>query len=257
MPDVSLHPEIHAEVLAQVANHVFLQISSRDAKPYSEQALSIARPHQDKHNTARALVMLALALTDEKDFAAAQTALEESQTLFQEVQDEWWYGLSVQMSGWSAFRQENLSVALVWMEEALTILKKLGDQYFMSVILRGIGAVQIMQGDRAQGETALKEALVLAQKMDSKLEIAWNLSALGEAAQRANRWMRVVQLCWASRNILESTGAWQEFNDLTFEKDLARCRAALREAEFAAAESQGRLMTMEQAIAYALENDVS
>lgn len=254
MPDVPSYPEIHAEVLTQMANHTFLQIAPLDAKPYAEQALSIARTHQDKHNTAWALVMLALALTDEKNFATAKAALEESQALFQEVQDEWGYGMSVNISGWSASRQEDWSVALTLMEESLTILKKLGDQYFMSVVLRGIGTVQMMQGDLPQGETAMKEALVLAHKMDSKLEIAWNMWSLGEAAKRSKRWTRAVQLYWASRNILESSGAWHELNHLDFENELPTCRAALSEAEFAEAEAQGRLMTMEQAKAYALEN---
>jgi len=40
-----------------------------------------------------------------------------------------------------------------------------------------------------------------------------------------------------------------------FENDIAPCRAALSETEFATAMEHGCAMTMEQAIKYALENN--
>jgi hypothetical protein len=43
-------------------------------------------------------------------------------------------------------------------------------------------------------------------------------------------------------------------DDIEFENNLAGCRAALSESEFAESMEQGRAMTMEQAIAYALED---
>jgi hypothetical protein len=53
---------------------------------------------------------------------------------------------------------------------------------------------------------------------------------------------------------LDSIGAWTEGDKSVFENDLAACRSALTEAEFEAALEEGRAMTMEQAIAYALES---
>jgi hypothetical protein len=46
---------------------------------------------------------------------------------------------------------------------------------------------------------------------------------------------------------------WTQGLDAEFETVLERCRAALGEAAFAEAAELGRAMTMEQAIAYALE----
>ena len=44
---------------------------------------------------------------------------------------------------------------------------------------------------------------------------------------------------------------------LVNEIDIAPCRAALGESEFAAAVEQGRALTIEQAVAYALEESDS
>ena len=52
----------------------------------------------------------------------------------------------------------------------------------------------------------------------------------------------------------DSIGVRYKGNNPHWEKRLASCRAALGEAAFAEAEAQGRAMTMEQAIAYALED---
>jgi hypothetical protein len=60
-------------------------------------------------------------------------------------------------------------------------------------------------------------------------------------------------LYWAAKNISDSIGAWNEEDESDFEKTMASCRAALSEAEFEESMEQGRAMTMEQAIAYALE----
>jgi hypothetical protein len=62
-----------------------------------------------------------------------------------------------------------------------------------------------------------------------------------------------VQLYGAAKNVFDSIGAWQPDDELQFDEDLTPSRAALGEAEFEAAAKQGRAMTMEQAIAYALE----
>jgi len=51
---------------------------------------------------------------------------------------------------------------------------------------------------------------------------------------------------------MESIGAWPHPHD-EYENNRAICRVALSKSEFAAAEQEGRAMTMDQAIEYALE----
>jgi len=57
----------------------------------------------------------------------------------------------------------------------------------------------------------------------------------------------------AAINIFQSIGAWMEDDDLLFENELAPCRAALSASAFVEAVEEGRAMTLEQAVAYALE----
>jgi predicted ATPase/transcriptional regulator with XRE-family HTH domain len=253
MPKTPSYPELQAELLADLALHTFLQIGPLDSKPYSEQALAIARAHKDKHNVAWALVTLNLALTGENKFSEARSGLEESKTLFREVHDEWGYARAVYTLGWSEYYQEKWSIAIPVMKEALDIYGQFGDRFLMSVILSMIGMAHVKQGNLAEGIAAVQKALALAQELDSKYEIASDLWFLGEAAQHEKEWTRAVKLSSAAKRFHNSIGFWHPEDDPRFENRLMSCRVALSESEISDAVEQGHAMTLEQAIDYALE----
>jgi len=136
----------------------------------------------------------------------------------------------------------------------LKLFRDLGDRFFQGVALRFIGDLEMKQGNLSSGVVALREALILAQQLDSKYEIGQTLWRCAEAAQRLEKPVPAVCLYWATKKVLDSIGAWTEGDELVFENDLAPCHAVLGEEEFEEAVEQGRAMTMEQAIAYALES---
>ena len=120
--------------------------------------------------------------------------------------------------------------------------------------LRLIGSIHVKQGDWSLGQAALREALTLAQQLDSKYEVALALISIGDAAQAKGNAVRAVHLYQASKNILDSIGVWRQDDESELEQKLAASRATLDESTFAQAANQGRAMTMEQAIAYALDD---
>lgn len=255
LPDAPLYPEAYAQALIQIAHHTWLQTGPEKARPFVEQALSIARAHGDKWNTARALAMLGLVLTDENSFEAAQTMLEESKALFQEVDDKWGFAHAVIVIARGFYIKDDRAISLALHEQALLLFREVGDRYFQSAALRFIGNLQVLQGNWVAGAAALRDALTIAQQLGSKFEIGLCLWSLADAAKPAGNPARAVQLYWAAKIILDSISAWQEMDDPKFEDRLAICRAALSETEFATAIEQGRATTMEQAIAYAIENN--
>ena len=253
--DAPLYPELYAEALTQLAHHTWLQVGAEDARAPAEQALQVARAHNDTWNTAKALAILGLVLTDEDNFSAAQAALEQSQRLYQEVHDRWGYAHAVTCLGQVFHRWGDQATALSLREQALMLFRELGDRYFESATLGYIGMVQLKQGNLTRGTAALRESLILAQQLESKYEIAMFLTSFAEVAWLQNNPRRTVHLYLAARNIYESIGAWQKSEETKFENILAPCRAAFGEAAFADAVEQGRAMTMEQAIEYALEQN--
>jgi hypothetical protein len=69
--------------------------------------------------------------------------------------------------------------------------------------------------------------------------------------------MDAVRLYCAAKNIYDFIGAWQKEDNPKLEEYLTPCRTMLGGIEFEAALEEGCAMTMEQAIAFALEKQGS
>jgi predicted ATPase/DNA-binding XRE family transcriptional regulator len=254
IPDASLYPEYYAEILTQLAHHIGTQTGqTKEATLLVEQAPSIARAHNDKRNIGRALSVLGLNLTDEREFTTIQSILEESKALFLEVHDEWEYAHAVMCLARGAYKHDELALSFTLHEQALALFRKIGDRYFQSFAFYWMGVIKAKQGDVKSGIAALREALILGQQLDSKYAIASALCRLSEVMHLAGDSANTVRLYWVAKNTSISIGSWVEKDESDFENTMASCRAALGEAAFAKAVEQGRPMTIEQAIEYALE----
>jgi predicted ATPase/DNA-binding XRE family transcriptional regulator len=257
LPNAVQYPLLHSHALAQLAFHTWLQMGPKDARPFVEQALTVAGACNDKRNIAWALTILGLVLISEGNFTEAQSVLEESKAFFREIHDEWGYANAVISLGNGAYHQGDQATALALHEESLPVFRKLGDSYFQGVALRFIGMLQIKLGNATKGLGALQEALALDQEIESKYEIASVLRHIAHASQSGGDPVRAVYLFSASKSIFAAMGAWQPENEVEFERDLAPCRTALGDKAFSEAMEHGRTLTMEQAIAHALADRYS
>jgi predicted ATPase/transcriptional regulator with XRE-family HTH domain len=253
MRDAPLFPNLYADVLTQLAHHVCLPLGANEAKPFIEQALPIARAHGNPQTLANALMVFGIVLTLEENFVAAQTALEESISIFREVQEDWGAALATMSLGFSAYKRDDRGTALELNEQALAAFRELGDQYFQGVCLYETGNLRAKRGDWEEGLAKLRESLRLSSALGSRFEIAAGLWRLAETEQYLGQIARAVRLYCAAKNVYDSIGAWHQGDDLKLEEYLTPCRLALSEAEFRNAIEAGHSMSREQAIEYALE----
>jgi hypothetical protein len=99
----------------------------------------------------------------------------------------------------------------------------------------------------------------VSRELENKGSITQSLAGLAGVAGGAWQPARAAQLLGAAESIRKSTGASLTPVDRTvFDRYAATIRAQLNEAHFSAAWAEGEAMTLEQAIAYALnESDES
>jgi non-specific serine/threonine protein kinase len=255
MPDASLFSESYGDVLTQLAHHTLLQSGATEAKPLIEQALTIARVDGNPQILANALMVFGNVLTFQENFDAARSILEESITLFREVQDPWGCAVALMSLGFSAYKRDDQATALELGERALIAFRELGDQYFQSVCLYETGILRAKQGDWDDGLAELRESLKLSRALGSRYEVANGLRRLADTEQHLGHPARAVQLYCAAKNVYDSIGSWQQGDEYKFAEYLKLCRGSLDESAFEEAVEEGRAMAVEQAIAYALEND--
>jgi hypothetical protein len=104
-----------------------------------------------------------------------------------------------------------------------------------------------------------RESLVLSRKLHDKSHIAFCLAALAgviQSAGSAGQATRAARLFGAAEMLLESLDAVLDPGGcLEYDSGLAATRTQLGEEAFEEARAEGRAMTFEQAVEYALEID--
>jgi hypothetical protein len=100
-----------------------------------------------------------------------------------------------------------------------------------------------------------RDSLVLCQKLDNKSQIAFCLTTLAGIIQAVGDAVRATRLFGAAERLLQSLEAvLSPGGSLEYDSDLAAARTQLGEPAFEEARAEGRAMTAEQAVEYALQS---
>ena len=121
-----------------------------------------------------------------------------------------------------------------------------------------LGALVNAQGDSAQATVILRDGLILQQQFEEQDVQIESLEAIAGVAVGQGRAMRAARLLGAAEALRTTIGVQRAPTALpAYTRDVATARAELGEAAFAAAWVEGRAMTLEQAIAEALEQSTA
>jgi predicted ATPase/class 3 adenylate cyclase len=262
------------------------------ARALHEESLSIWRELGDKQGIAQSLNMLGNVANNQGDYSAARALHEQSLAIRRELGNKHGIASSLINLGNVAINQGDHAAAQALYEESLAITRELGNKHGIAIALENLGAMARRSGDYAQAHRLLTESLewnrqlglkggelvtelgLLAADMgDGAQARRWFAQALGEhretgrphyiaidleglahLARQQSDWDRAARLWGAAESLREAVGTpllSEEREE--YERDQAAVREALGEEAFAAAWVEGGAMTMEQAIAYALQ----
>lgn len=177
-----------------------------------------------------------MAIRDLEDYALAWSIIRESVPLWREQGDLW--GLADALHGLAlvAYRQ--------------------GDKSGIVLSLQYQGLLGLLQDNDLQAQSFYEEGLILARETGPMWVTSNYLLGLASVAARRDQLERAARLCGAARAHLSASASfWDAFERSYYERIVTLARPALGELAFSEAMEQGRAMIMEQAIAYALENN--
>jgi predicted ATPase/two-component SAPR family response regulator len=202
---------------------------------------------------AHALWVLGLEMLARGEPAVARSLAEESVQIFRTIGDE--FGLSISLANLGAIvlDQGDHALASSLLEESVEISRKAGDDWMLSLPLRNLGVVVFRQGDHDRAEALIKESLFLLRELGDKLYTSRGLECLAAVVSMRGDHGRAARLFGAGEALREAIGASVPFHLVDYDGAIAGARDTLGEEAFAAAWAQGREMTMEQAVAYALD----
>ena len=158
--------------------------------------------------------------------------------------------------GLVTYQQGDYAQAEVVFKESLALYREIGNKQGIAYPLMHLGEMALNQGDYAQARALLKESLEIGREIGDKKGIAYSLNYLATLAAEQGHSERAAGL-WASADALrEAIGSPLSPNEKEEgDRKVAAARTSLGEQAFSTAWKKGRAMTIEQAIAYALEED--
>ena len=224
------------------------------AQMLGEQSLALFQAEEDVWGIAIALMSLGDVALDQGDTTQATRRFEEALAMCHDAGSRLAGGWALINLGRIAYVQGNHARALTVFAETLALFREARNRVGVAQTLIELGRVARAQGADARAAAHFAESLVLLRewRIDQR-EIAYGLEGLAGAAVRGQP-RRSARLFGAAAALRESAGIpLPPVQRADYERDVGAARAQVDESSFAAAWSAGRALTLEQAIAEALE----
>ena len=204
---------------------------------------------------ANVLLRYAWILAGQSDVAQANEKMEAALTLFRQLGDRWGTSQALNMMGDMARIQGDYDQANTLYAESLHLYRELGVKRDIPASLHNLGHVALARGDNLKAKGYFTEALTLHHDLGNKHGTAECLVGLAGVAAAMRHPVRAARLLGFCAGLRETLGdALSPAERMQYEQRyVAETRAQLDEATGRAAMDEGRAMSIEQVIEYALE----
>ena len=188
------------------------------------------------------------------DIGRAREFLEEALTLSRKSGDPWSIAGILTHLGDTFLRQGDLERATAVSEEAAAMLRELKYRDFLADALDNLGWAALLQGNPERARAIYAESLELRGEVGDDLLIPNTLQALASTAAALGEAERAVRLFGVVEMLNEVSSVDEEIaSDELVGPYFATARSQLDETSWQEAWAEGRAMTLEEAISYALE----
>lgn len=224
------------------------------ARAVLEEGCSVAQLLGRDELVASAFVNLAILTSAQGEFRASYSLLEKALRHARSAADGLMVATILNNLGSAAFGLGDYASAQTFYGEGLVLQRTEGAPSSVALILNNLGAVALKQRDFSAAQKIFEESLSLLRGLDIPEYLAQAFYGVAELAAQQGQLERAVQL----RGVVETIRETIQLSipaslRAKYEEDLQGLRERLRGVTFEAAWKAGRVMTTEQAVAFALE----
>jgi non-specific serine/threonine protein kinase len=257
-----LPPGLRAAALMRAA-HLAYARGDRDRSVFFHQsarcqygqALALARAKGDRREIAWALLSMADATDDAGDQDATWSLCLEARPLFAELGERRGLAETLRWLASVAMKGGDRRAARPLLEQRLAICRELGESYSLMHTLGGLGHLERDEGNYARARALYQESLLLRRKLGHQIALAQSLEDFAVLAGREGHVEWATRMLGASEAFCEILGARPPVGVAEeYERAAAEGRAVLGDTAFAAVWAEGRAMSLEEAVQYALGN---
>jgi predicted ATPase/DNA-binding SARP family transcriptional activator/DNA-binding CsgD family transcriptional regulator len=223
--------------------------------PLLEESFAISKELEDKPIVAASLTQLGVAVTHQGDHGRVEALREEAEALRRELSDPHAIAHLLVFLGLAALDAGDYERLVALYEESLDLFREVGDLRGIGICLNSMGLAALDEGDYERAAALLEESLHVLRELRDKVGTIYCLLGVAGVASSQGRPARAARLWGAAEALQEDVGLLLSpfhHSHYDYEGHLATARSLLDEAAWQAAWAQGRAMTPEQAIEYAL-----
>ncbi|MGH3144983.1 MAG: LuxR C-terminal-related transcriptional regulator, partial [Rubrobacter sp.] len=251
-------PAVRAKALSGLGLILHFQQDYGPAIAVLEEALAMCKELGDGSGAALALANLGYAPMHGGYRERVAAFVEEGEALMQGDLDGHVRAFLRMVLADAASLEGDLDSAASQLEESLALCRELGDMRVASMSLFTLGMIELEREDLDRGASLLYEGTRITRELKDRLGGAYYALALGKVNALRGNPVRAARLWGAAEALREQMGmslSRFELAESSHERDLSSVRSTLSEASFDAAWTEGRAMSLEQAIEYALSEE--
>ena len=247
---------LRAKAIIALSHMAFFLGHYADMRAYLEESLALGRQAED-------MGLISFSFFMQSVLAMASGNIEETARLAAEANAAaiagghlWLEGGSLMLLALCTQFFGDYEGAGLLYDEALVRHRRTGDKWTIGITLSNIAGLRVQQGHYAEAKVVGAEAIRLNQELSDHRGTAWCLESLAAAEAAQGKAARAARLWGASDGLLESVGSTlppsiKLFRDSYFD----RAKESLGDSAFQTALSDGRAMSLTQAVEYALEDN--
>ncbi|HEV8635731.1 MAG TPA: tetratricopeptide repeat protein [Chloroflexota bacterium] len=254
MPGVDAHPAALAKALNGAGALAGELGDAAAARLHFERSLALRRALGDDDGVAATLVNLALIALHAADTGAARRYLEEGLAIVRRQGDARGIARSLSQLANVEMLAGDHAAATELLSESLAAFRSIGDEWAVSNDLLTLGYVALAQGDHAGARALFQESLPIFRKVDYRLGLVLLLAGFAAVAGATGQPRRAARLAAAAAAQAESRGLTIQRPERDIVQPyLARVYETLDQPAVAAAATAGRALSLDAAIADALQ----
>jgi non-specific serine/threonine protein kinase len=225
---------------------------------FCAEALALARDAGDPYGTAYSLTLLAFAAMARGELERAASLCDESLSISQRGGyrgDTFNTHFTLMLLGFVKTFAGDLEPAKVLQQESLRLGRAVGAKITPGYVLVNMGEVARLEGRTRDARTHYAQGLAVFLENGERRGLAFSLEGFAQVAPAHAPPERAARLLGVAEALREALGTPMEpVLRAEYEREVAATRAALGEATFQTLFAEGRAMTLEQGVLYALQD---
>jgi tetratricopeptide (TPR) repeat protein len=244
---------VRAQALYGAGLLAFRQGDQEASRAFNQEALEVARKAEDRRGEANALVGLARVAFREGDHQAVRARAQEALAVARGLQEPEAVSAPLHLLAAGTRQAGDYPRARALYEDSLALSRELGDQRMVAMELLNLAAVDKQLGNLLGAEALLREGIPQMRAVgDQGLTVAGLVVMAGVLTGGAEP-ARGARLLGVVDALVEASGQVLDPDDQAeYEQAVASARATLGGGAFEVERDQGRAMSLESAVAYAL-----